>query len=111
VTPAPPVVHIPPPAPGAKQRTLALPRRLTLSRNGVARLRLRCSDTRRCRFSASLHRGHRRLARTSATVAPRATRTLHLRVAARDRRRQTVTLRVSWGGDVFSRRVRLSYHR
>jgi glucose/arabinose dehydrogenase/PKD repeat protein len=109
-TPAPPVVHTPPPGPSTKKRTLALPRRLSLSRKGIVRLRLRCADTQACRFNASIQRGSRRLARAKATVAPRAARTLRLRVAARDRRRQTVTLRVSWRGQVFSRRVALSYH-
>jgi hypothetical protein len=105
----PPAVPTPlrTPAPPTKPN-LSLPSRLSQDRNGVVRLRLRCPDTRPCRFRAELRHGRRRLGRAAATVAPGAARTLHVRVTPRARHRQTVTVRVAWSGQVFSRSAVLS---
>jgi glucose/arabinose dehydrogenase/PKD repeat protein len=108
-SPIPPAVPTPlrTPAPRTKP-TLSLPSRLSQDRKGVVRLRLRCPDTRPCRLRAELRHGRRRLGRAAATVAPGAARTLRVPVTARARHRQTVTLRVTWRGRVFSRSAVLS---
>ncbi len=97
------------PAPAAPVR-LALPAQSLRLRGGKVPVRLACPAraAQSCRLTVELLRGERRLGRAAATVRPGAARTVHIRLARRDRRRQTVTIRVTWGGQVVRRQAVIS---